>query len=43
MDQGLAETDRRVEQMNQETADMPNFGALANLHGSLSNMSKMRK
>jgi len=22
---------------------MPNFGALANLHGSLSNMSKMRK
>lgn len=22
---------------------MPNFGALADLHGSLSNMSKMRK
>jgi hypothetical protein len=29
--------------MSQENADMPNFGALANLHGSLSNMGKMRK
>ena len=42
MDQGIAETDNRVEQMQQEQANMPNFGALADLHGSLSNMTKMR-
>ena len=29
--------------MAQESADMPNFGALANLHGTISNMGKMRK
>lgn len=29
--------------MAQETADMPDFGALANLHGTISNMGKMRK
>jgi hypothetical protein len=44
MDQGLAETDERVNQMQQEAgADMPNFGALADMHSSLSNMGKMRK
>lgn len=43
MDQGLQETDNRVAQMNQEAASMPNFGALADLHGSISNMGKMRK
>ena len=29
--------------MQQEAADMPNFGALADLHGSISNMGRMRK
>ena len=43
MDDGIAETDNRVQQMAQENADLPNFGALANLHGSLANMGKMRK
>ena len=43
MDQGLQETDNRVAQMSQEAADMPNFGALADLHGSISNMGRMRK
>lgn len=43
MDQGLQETDNRVQQMAQENASMPNFGALADLHGSISNMGKMRK
>lgn len=46
MDQGLAETDNRVAQMQQEASaggDMPNFGALADLHGSISNMGRMRK
>ena len=43
MDQGLQETDNRVAQMNQEAANMPNFGALADLHGSISNMGNMRK
>lgn len=43
MDQGLQETDNRVSQMQQETASMPNFGALADLHGSISNMGRMRK
>ena len=46
MDQGLAETDNRVAMMQKEATaggDMPNFGALADLHGSISNMGKMRK
>jgi len=43
MDQGLAETDARVAQMESENANMPNFGALADLHGSIANMGKMRK
>ena len=29
--------------MAKENADMPNFGALADLHGSISNMGRMRK
>ena len=29
--------------MSQENADMPDFGALANLHGTIANMGKMRK
>jgi hypothetical protein len=43
MDQGLAETDNRVAQMEQENANMPNFSALADVHSTLSNMGKMRK
>ena len=43
MDQGLQETDNRVNQMAQENASMPNFSALADMHSSLSNMGKMRK
>lgn len=43
MDQGIAETDNRVAQMQQETASMPNFGALADMHASLANMGNMRK
>lgn len=43
MDQGLAETDNRVAAMQKEEADTPNFGALADMHSSLSNMGKMRK
>ena len=29
--------------MQKEQAEMPNFGALAEVHGTLSNMGKMRK
>lgn len=29
--------------MAQENANMPNFGALADVHSTLSNMGKMRK
>jgi hypothetical protein len=29
--------------MAQEVGQMPDFGALANLHGTISNMGKMRK
>jgi len=43
MEDGIAETDNRVTEMAQESASMPNFGALANLHGTISNMGKMRK
>ena len=43
MDAGLQETDNRVNQMTQEAQDMPDFGALANMHSSLSNMGKSRK
>jgi len=43
MDEGIAATDNRVEMMQQEIGDMPDFGALANLHSSISNMGKMRK
>ena len=43
MDEGIARTETKVQQMNQETADMPNFGALANVHDTLSNMGRMRK
>ena len=43
MDQGLQETDNRVAQMAKENADMPNFGALADVHSTLSNMTTMRK
>jgi hypothetical protein len=43
MDEGLAQTDARADQRAKEMADMPDFGALANLHSSISNMGKMRK
>lgn len=43
MDEGIANTDNRVAKMQEETASMPNFGALADMHSSLSNMGKMRK
>jgi len=29
--------------MQTDSENMPNFGALANLHGTISNMGKMRK
>jgi len=32
-----------VNQMQSEAESMPNFGALADMHSSLSNMGKMRK
>lgn len=43
MDEGIAATDQKIQKQNEDIANMPNFGALADLHGSLSNMSKMRK
>uniref|UniRef100_A0A7S3IZL0 Uncharacterized protein n=1 Tax=Strombidium inclinatum TaxID=197538 RepID=A0A7S3IZL0_9SPIT len=43
MDEGIAQTDQRVESMAQEQASMPNFGALANVHSTLANMGSMRK
>jgi len=43
MDDGIAATDHRVETMTKEVGEMPDFGALANLHGSIANMGKMRK
>lgn len=43
MDEGLAQTDQRVANMQKEADQMPNFGALADLHSSLSGMSKARK
>ena len=43
MDEGLANTDARVNKMNEESQQMPDFGALANLQGSLSNMGHNRK
>ena len=43
MEEGIANTDRKVEQMNQESANMPNFGALADVHSTLANMGSMRK
>jgi hypothetical protein len=43
MEEGIQETDNRAQKMAEEQANMPNFNALANLHGSLSNMGKMRK
>ena len=43
MEQGIAETDNRVANMQKEAENMPNFSALANVHDTLSNMGKMRK
>ena len=43
MDEGIAATDHKIEQENMDQASMPNFGALADLHGSLSGMSNSRK
>ena len=43
MEEGIANTDRKVEQMNQESSNMPNFGALADVHSTLANMGSMRK
>lgn len=43
MDEGIQQTDNRAKQMAEEQANMPNFGALANMHSSLANMSNMRK
>jgi hypothetical protein len=43
MDAGLANTENRVNSMQEESQQMPDFGALANLKGSLSNMGKSRK
>lgn len=43
MEEGIAAADHRQEQANSDAANMPNFGALADMHSSLSNMGKMRK
>ena len=43
MNAGLAQTEQRVANMNEESQQMPDFGALANLQGSISNMGKSRK
>lgn len=43
MDEGIAATDDRAAAMREEQANMPNFGALADVHDTLSNMGKMRK
>ena len=43
MNAGLAQTEQRVANMNEESQQMPDFGALANLQGSMSNMGKSRK
>ena len=43
MDEGMAQTENRVQQMSQENASMPDFSALANVHSTLSNMTAMRK
>jgi hypothetical protein len=43
MEDGIAATDSKIEKQNEDIKNMPNFGALADLHGSLSNMSNMRK
>lgn len=43
MEDGIAATDNRIEKQSQELGSMPDFGALANLHGTISNMGKMRK
>ena len=43
MEDGIAATDHKIEQENIDQANMPNFGALADLHGSLSNMSNSKK
>lgn len=43
MNDGLKQTDERVAKMQKEAAEMPNFSALADLHGSIANMGKNRK
>jgi type IV secretory pathway TrbL component len=43
MDEGIAASDQRSTSMAQEMSDMPDFGALANLHSSISSMGKSRK
>lgn len=43
MEDGIAATDAKIEKQNKEMGEMPDFGALANLHGSIANMGKMRK
>ena len=43
MEEGIANTDKKVEQMNEEAANMPNFSALADVHSNLANMGNMRK
>ena len=43
MNAGLANTEQRVQKMAEENAQMPDFGALSNLTGSLQNMGKSRK
>lgn len=43
MEEGIAATDNRAQKMQEDEANMPNFGALADVHDTLSNMGKMRK
>ena len=43
MEEGIANTDNKVKKMEEEAANMPNFGALADVHSTLANMGSMRK
>ena len=43
MEEGIAATDQRIQTQSEEMGAMPDFGALANLHGSIASMSKNRK
>ena len=43
MNEGIANTENKIQTQQKDLDSMPNFGALADLHGTISNMGKMRK